>query len=112
MDSDGNQYQLIHEIVYHKKYKISIKKSDGFTSSRNGNRFPNMTTCRWKLLVDWKYGSSDWINLKDLKFSNPIELVEYAVVNRINDEPIFHWCVGEVFKFQNQIISKVKSEYL
>ena len=84
--SDGHHHQLIHEIVDHKKYKIAINKSDGFTRIRNGRIFPKMTTHRWKLLVEWKYGSSDWIELKDLKVSNPIELEKYAVGNNIDDD--------------------------
>ena len=70
----------------HKNHKIATKKSDQFTRSRNGNRVPNMTACGWKLLVEWKYGSSDWIELKDLKVSNPIELEKYAVGNNIDDD--------------------------
>jgi hypothetical protein len=34
-----------------------------------------------------------WVKLKDLKASNPIELAEYAVANRIAEEPAFKWWV-------------------
>ena len=72
VDSEGNHNQLIHEIVYHNKDKSAIKKWYGSTRSRNGNRVSKMTTRGWKILVEWKYGSPDWIELKDLEVSNPI----------------------------------------
>ena len=42
---------------------------------------PKKTTRGWKLLVEWKDGSSDWIVLKDLKDLNPIETAEYVISN-------------------------------
>ena len=39
--------------------------------------------------------SVDWVPLKYLKQSNPVELAEYDVVNQISDEPDFIWWVKE-----------------
>ena len=72
--SEGHHHQIIHEIVDNKKDKSAINKSDGFTKSRNGKIVPKMNTRGWKFLVEWKNGSSYWIDLKYLKLSNPIEL--------------------------------------
>ena len=44
----------------------------------------------WKLLVEWKYGSVNWVSLKELKQSNTVEMSEYAVENEISDEPDFN----------------------
>ena len=49
--------------------------------------------------------------MNELKASNPIELAEYAVANRIVEEPAFAWWVSDVLKRRNRIISKVKSKY-
>ena len=43
------------------------------------------------MLVKWKDGSSDWMDFKALKESNPIEVAEYAVANKIVEEPAFKW---------------------
>ncbi len=56
-------------------------------------------------------GTTDWMPLKDLKEANPIEIAEYAVSNRIDDEPAFKWWVPYVIRKRNRIISKVKSKY-
>jgi hypothetical protein len=38
--------------------------------------------------------TSTWVSLKDLKESNPIETAEYAVANKISEEPAFAWWAG------------------
>jgi hypothetical protein len=42
-------------------------------------------------LCQWRDGSSSWVPLVNLKDSNPVELAEYAVANRIHEEPAFKW---------------------
>jgi hypothetical protein len=63
-----------------------------------------------KLHYQRKDGSSDWIDLKHLEDSNPIELTEYAVANRIQEEPTFKWWVTETLQAQNRLIWKVKCQ--
>ena len=111
VDSEGNQYLLLKEIVSHRKDSSAIPISDGFFTSKNGNRVPKTTTRGWQLLVEWKDNSTDWIPLKDLKESNPVELAEYAVSNKLLDEPAFAWWAKDVLRRRNRIISKVKSRY-
>ena len=111
VDSEGSQYLIMDEIVDHKKDNTAIPISDGFIRSQNGNEKPKITTKGWKLLVQWKDNSVSWEKLKDLKESNPIELAEYAVANRIVDEPAFKWWVPHVLRKRNRIISKVKNRY-
>jgi hypothetical protein len=63
-----------------------------------------------KLHCQRKDGSSDWIDLKHLEDSNPIELTEYAVANHIQEEPAFKWWVTETLQAQNRLIWKVKRQ--
>ena len=67
----------------------------GFIKSSSGNLHWKRTTCGWKLLVECKDGFVDWVPIKELKHSNPVELAEYAVANEISDEPAFNWWVKE-----------------
>jgi hypothetical protein len=46
-----------------------------------------------------------------LKALNPVEVAEYAVVNRLVEEPAFKWWVPHVIRHRNWIISKVKSRH-
>jgi hypothetical protein len=62
------------------------------------------------LLADGNYTSS-WVKLKDLKESFPVQLAEYAVGNKIAEEPAFAWWVPYTIRKRDRIISKVKSKY-
>jgi hypothetical protein len=72
---------------------------------------PKKTTRGWKLLCQWKDGTTSWVPLIELKDSNPVELAEYAVASRIDQEPAFHWWVAEVLRKRNRIIAKLKRRY-
>ena len=111
VDSEGQQFMLLKEIIDHKKLPSAIPKESGFITSKNGNQIPKQTTKGWLLLVEWKDHSTDWITLKDLKNSNPVELAEYAVANKLIDEPAFTWWVKDILRRRNRIISKVKTRY-
>ena len=110
-DSEGHHFQLIEEISDHKKDGSAIKISDGYITSRSGKRTPKKTTRGWKLLVEWKDHSVDWIPLKDLKASNPIELAEYALANGLEEEPAFKWWVRSTLRQRDRMIAKVKTKY-
>ena len=109
VDNEGNQYLLLQEITDHRKDNSAIPISDGTVQSSNGTVKPKVMTRGWFLLVQWHDGSTSWERLADLKQSNPIEVAEYAVVNRLVEEPAFKWWVPHVIKRRNRIISKVKS---
>ena len=100
VDSEGHHYQVLTEVTYHKKDDIAIAKVDGFIKSSSGNLHGKRTTHRWKILVEQKEGSVDWVPLKYLKYSNQVELAKYAVANEISDETDFKWWVKENFATQ------------
>ena len=86
VDSEGKSYLLVNEIINHRREAGAVCTSDVYVRSPNGNMVPRKTTKGWKLKVTWKSGETSWVPLKDLKESNPIELAEYAVANRIDGE--------------------------
>ena len=112
IDDEGRQYQLLDEIADHRSDGTALRVENGFTVSRNGNRVPKQTTRGWYLLVNWKDGSSDWVKLKDIKDSYPVQIAEYAVANRIAEEPAFKWWVHNILRKRNRIVAKMKSRYL
>jgi hypothetical protein len=98
VDSKGNQYLLLKEITDHKHDNSAIPISEGMVRSSNGTTKPKVTTRGWFLLVQWQDGSTSWEKLSDLKASNPVEVAEYAVANRLTEEPAFKWWVSHVIK--------------
>ena len=111
VDDDGNRQVLLDEIIDHRKNSKAVTQQDAFVTMRNGNKRRRETTIGWELLVQWKDGSTNWITLKDLKESYPVQVSEYAVAARISMEPAFAWWVPKVLKKRNRIISKLKSKY-
>ena len=61
-------------------------------------------------MVEWRDGSYDWVALKDLKESYPVELAKYAQERKIDDEPAFAWWVPHVIRKQKRILQKIKSK--
>ena len=45
-----------------------------------------------------------------VKSSNSIELAEYAVSNKLSDEPAFRWWVKSTLKERNRLIHKFKTK--
>ena len=85
--------------------------ADGYETGPNGQLKPKKTTVGWEICVEFVDGSSDWIPLKDIKDSNPIELAEYAVANRIDQEPAFKWWASHALRKRNRVINNVKPKY-
>jgi hypothetical protein len=54
VDDEGNMFQLLLEIMDHKKDGTAIDISNGMVTSANGNTKPKITTQGWMLLVMWK----------------------------------------------------------
>ena len=67
VDSEGHHYKVLTEVTDHKKDDSAITKVDGFIKSSNGNLHRKRMAHVWKLSVECKYGSVDWVMLKDLK---------------------------------------------
>ena len=81
-DDDGRRHAVLQEIIDHKKDgRRAVDIANGYTVTRQGRRVPKTMTKGWKLLCQWRDGSSNWIDLKHVKDSNPIELAEYAIAN-------------------------------
>jgi hypothetical protein len=91
IDNEGNMFQLLDEIMDHKKDDMAIDIANGTVTLKSGNVKLKITTQGWQLLMLWKDKLMSWVKLKDLKASNPVELAEYAVANWIAEEPAFKW---------------------
>ena len=79
VDKEGHRQMMLSEIMDHRILSDAIPKAEGTYTNSYGVTRKKLTTRGWELLVEWKGGSSDWIALKDLKESYPVELSHYAV---------------------------------
>ena len=111
VDQEGNRHVLLDELIDYKVNDREVKLQDAFITTGTGTRRRCETTIGWELLAQWKDRSTNWISLKDLKESYPVQTAEYAVAAKIAIEPAFAWRVPHILKKRNRIISKVKSKY-
>lgn len=110
-DVEGRSYSILDEIQNHRTDGHAVKKDDGYLTDKRGRKSKRMTTKGWFLQVLWKDRSTSWVPLKDLKESNPVQVAEYAVANKLVEEPAFNWWVPFVMRKRDRIISKIKSKY-
>jgi hypothetical protein len=111
VDEEGRRQMMMSAIVDHRVLHNAIHQSQGTYVNSYGVKRRKTTTRGWELLVEWRDGSSDWVSLKDLKDSYPVELAIYAKERKIDDEPAFAWWVPYVLRKQKRILQKVKSKY-
>jgi len=111
VDEEGRSYAILSEIVGHRTNGHAVSKDDDFTEGHRGRHHRRTTTKGWEIQVEWKDGSTSWVPLKDLKESNPVELAEYAVANKIAEEPAFAWWVRHTLRKRDRIIKKAKTKY-
>ena len=112
-DSEGRRYLLLDEISDVRRNEHAIKKSDpnATTTSKNGNVHHKKTTKGWEFLCSFKDRTQDWVPLKDIMASSPLEVAEFAVARGIHDEPAFKWWVNHTLNTRKRIIDKVKTRY-
>jgi hypothetical protein len=108
-DADGYSKTLLHTIVDHKSSGEAVKMADKYITTRSGTRRMRQTTVGWSFLVKWGDGSQQWIDLKVLKESNPVQVGEYVIARGIQYEPAFAWWVPYVMRKRDIIVSAVKT---
>ena len=110
-DENGNHLAILDGIVDHKTDGTEVLHKDRYIVHGN-NRHHVKTTKGWKMCVQWKDGSTSWVNLADLKESYPVEVAEYAVSRGIDGMPAFAWWVPHVLKKRDRIISAVAKRFV
>jgi hypothetical protein len=111
VDQDGHRLLLMDEIIDHRQGPDAMSKEDAFLTTSSGQKRRRPTTKGWDLRIKWKDGSETWTPMKDMKESYMVQTAEYAVQNRLHEEPAFAWWVPTVIKKRETILSKVKSKY-
>jgi hypothetical protein len=71
-----------------------------------------MTTEGWKHCIQWKDGSTSWEPLSSVKESNPVEVAEYAVAQKLETEPAFSLWLPYSLKKRERIVDAVNKRYV
>ena len=107
VDHEGHQYLTLDSIIDHRKDDTAVDKEDQYLVTKRGRKKLRQTTTRWHFVVQWKTGEQQWVPLKDLKESNPVEVADYVKANGLIDEPAFKWWVPYTLRKRDYIIAKV-----
>ena len=110
VDVKGCSFSVIKEIVdHHHKDGHALLKDNGFIVMQSGQQKLKRTTQGWDHLCKLGDGTTAWIPLKDLKESMPVQVTEYAIANKIAEEPAYAWWIRDILRCHDRIISKLKS---
>jgi hypothetical protein len=108
-DADGFSSSMLYQIIDHKSSGEAVKLEDKYITTRTGTRRLRETTVGWSFLIRWGDESTQWVDLKVLKESNPVQGGEYVISRGIQNEPAFAWWVPYAMQKRDVIVSAVKS---
>lgn len=111
VDDYGYGKRQLDEITDYRTNDEAIPKHQGWLKTASKQNRRRITTKGWEIQVKWNDGSSDWVALKDLKASFPVELAEFAVLKEIDDQPAFAWWVPYTLRKRNRNLAKLKTKY-
>ena len=83
---------------------------DKYIITKHGTKRLRKTTVGWKLLVCWKNNSTKWIPLKIMKESYPVQVAEFAVANKLVQDPAFCWWVPYTSQKRDVILDSIKTQ--
>jgi hypothetical protein len=110
MDKDGNQFRLFSGIIGHRHNGNAVDTEDQMRISGK-IEVKKKTLSGWALEVEWHDGGMAWIELKTMKESNAVEVVEYALANQISHEPAFDWWVHDVIHHKKRLIKLSQTRF-
>ena len=108
-DADEFSSSMSYQIIDHKSSGEAVKLENKYMTTKTGTRRMRATTVGWSFLIRWGDESTQWVDLKVLKESNPVQVGEYVISRGIQNEPAFAWWVPYVMRKRDVIVSAVKS---
>ena len=98
VDINGIEQLSLDCILDHHKGEKAIPKSDGYLITKKGKRRMRKITIGWKILVRWKNKLEQWVDLRLIKDNYLVQMAEYAMANKLTNEPAFYWWVPYTIK--------------
>ena len=109
VDEEGYSKTLFDSIVDYRSDGKAVTKDKMFVYTKSGQKRHRKNTEGWKLLVRFKDESEQWVPLKVMKETNPVDVAVFAKAEGIDDEPAFAWWVPYTLRTRDRIISAVNS---
>ena len=87
VDPDGYSRSHLDRIIDYRKDDTAVEREKMHITTKSGQKCIRMTTHGWELLCQLIDDSTEWITLKKLKESHPLEVVDFATAQGIAQEP-------------------------
>jgi len=107
VDANGQTHTLLESIIDFGKDGHALTSRDNMYISTKAGVHRVCQTMIGKLLVRWKDGLEQWVPLKILKESNPVNVAEFAAACDIHHEPVFCWWVPWTLKKRDHVIAAI-----
>ena len=88
-DVTGHYSARLKNVLDHRRLGNAVSKGKKYNYSRNGQRKLRQSTAGWMFQVEYTDGRKDWMQLKDSKETNPVEIAEYVTARGIDDKVAF-----------------------
>ena len=91
VDQAGNRFTILYSITGTRTDGTQVLQKDTFVHTSTGTKIIVNTTQIWEIFIQCKDVSTTWNTLKNVKDLYPVQMDEFAVENRISEEPEFSW---------------------
>ena len=109
VDYDGYSQTEFDAILDFRKDDTAVTKADMLVTTPSGRKRHRVTTDGWELLVRFKDASEQWLPLRLLKETNPVDVADFSVAAGISDEPAFAYWVPYTLRKRDCIVAAVNS---
>ena len=100
--------QHLEAIIDYKRDNTALGRKHKYIVTRSGRPGLRKTTARCKFLVRRKNGIEEWIALRLLKKSYPVDVADFAKSRSIHDKTAFFWWVPFTLRKRDCIVSSMK----
>ena len=90
-DPDGFYTNVMEEILDHKRDGIVLLMSENYFTTKQGRRKMRQSNLGWSFHIKCNNGSTEWVALKYLKETNPVDFVKYSTARGIKQDTAFTW---------------------
>ena len=108
-DQEGHYTEKLKRILDHRREGNAVSKGQMYFTTRSGQKKLRQSTVGWKFLVEFTNGRKQWMQLSDLKESNPVDVAEYVTSRKLEDEVAFAWWVPYTLRKKARIIAAVRT---
>ena len=74
VDQAGHQFTILDSITVTRTYDTQVLQQDSFMHTSMVTKRIVNTTKGWEIFIQWKYGSTNWNTLKNLRYLYPVHM--------------------------------------